>query len=104
METIWREGYRRLPGIELAKAGASGMKTIRNKAKITAKTLTLGMSAANDIPPDEQRKQWAYISSFNLLAEIARERSLPIKDVSNGPIPYAIVAKSFLDAVNQRRA
>lgn len=101
-ETQYDVGYRRLPGAELAKIGSAGLKVIRNKAKTSIKTMTLGMSAANDLPPDEYRKQLQFLSSLNLIAELAREKNLPQIEKEEGPLPYAVTARMFLEAVNRR--
>lgn len=102
-ETIHRIGYRRLPGNELTKIGQSASASIRKKGKKAIKTMVKSLASANDVAPEVFRKMLSQQSALGLIVELSRERNLPLmREEATAPLPYAVTAKMFLDAVNAR--
>lgn len=90
-----RKGYQRLAAEEVAKTvGTNARDKVRRSARRARRTIEAGISGANDLPPEEQRRAAAEISSLALLEHVAR--NLPKAKEGEAPMkpePVAITAR-----------
>ncbi len=90
-------GYRRLPPDEIVRIGQTARARIRRTARSGARSLTAGMTGANDIDPAMRRRILSEQTTLGLLEHIARDKNLaPVPEHENRPLPLAVAAKEFL--------
>jgi hypothetical protein len=85
------------------KIGQSVGSSIRRKAKAGNHAIGRSLAVSNDIAPADHRKLLSQQSVFGLIAELTKEKNLPaLKEEASAPLPYAVTARMFLDAVSGR--
>lgn len=93
-------GYTRLDTASLPNVGVAARGRIRRKARSAAKTIKYGMSRANDVSPETQRKVNAELSVLGLVEHLSRDdKAEPADAHSLRPEPVAIVAQRLLGAM-----
>lgn len=95
-------GYARLTTEQLSDVGATARGRIRRTARLGAKRMRFGLSRANDVPPEAQRKINAELSALSLIEHISGDKAsapTPAHDVRAEPV--AIAAKRMLEGLTQ---
>ena len=94
------QGLRRVPPEEAAQIGAGARRKVRRTAYRALRDMRCLVEASNGLSPEAQRKVSAEVSALGLLREISTDRQTEKMETEGKPMPAAIAAKSFLDAIS----